>query len=38
MVPESKIIRPDMTQWQHGTELGIDWGDDVVDGQIVKRT
>jgi hypothetical protein len=38
MVPESKVVRPDMTQWQHGTERGIDWGDDVVDGQIVKRT
>jgi hypothetical protein len=30
-------IRPDMQQWVPAVERGIDWGDAVVDGKIVKR-
>lgn len=34
---EQDIIRPDMAKWKRGCERGIDWGDAVVDGRIVKR-
>lgn len=36
-IDEANVIRPDMTQWVEGVERGIDWGDKIEDGKIVKR-
>jgi hypothetical protein len=37
VIDEKHAIRPDLNKWQPGVERGIDWGDAVVDGKIVKR-
>ena len=38
IIPEERIIRPDLNKYGSSTEvLGKDWGDLVVDGKIVKR-
>lgn len=36
-VEERDIVRPNLEDWQRGVERGIDWGDVIVDGKIVKR-
>lgn len=33
----NQIIRPDMNKFVQGVKRGYDWGDDVVDGKIIKR-
>lgn len=37
IVPESAIVRPNMDEWCNGEERGLDWGDELIDGKIVKR-
>jgi hypothetical protein len=37
VIDEKHAIRPDLNEWQPGVERGIDWGDELVDGKIVKR-
>lgn len=37
IIDEKYVIRPDPKEWQRGVEQGIDWGDELVDGKIVKR-
>lgn len=36
LIPEADIIRPS-AEFQRGEERGIDWGDQIVDGKIVRR-
>lgn len=36
-IDEASAIRPDMKHWIEGVERGIDWGDKVEDGKIIKR-
>lgn len=38
LIPEANIIRPDLTLFARTDEIfGVDWGDDLVNGEIIKR-